>query len=141
MVVQYGVRILGAVYLALGLLGFLPFDFINPIHSQGHGVHYLLNFVAINTLHNIIHLTIGMTGLWASRTFGAARVWGRAAGIVLLALFAVGMAQAFFEGFPYDQLLFGLVPLNAAGHTLHLASGTIALYLGFRPGLAPSRAG
>lgn len=134
MVVQYGARLIGAVYLALGLVGFLPFDFINPVHTHGIGARYLFNFVAINELHNLIHLAVGISGLWASRGYASARLWARGTGILLLALFGVGMLQALLEGLPYDQLLAGLVPLNAAGHTLHLATGSIALYLGFRPG-------
>jgi hypothetical protein len=35
------------------------------------------------------------------------------------------------EGFPGDQLLLGLVPLNSPGHTLHLTTSAVALYLGF----------
>lgn len=141
MIVQFGVRLIAIVYLVLGVAGFLPFDFINPVHTHGIGARYLFNFVAINTIHNLIHLAIGLTGLWASGGYDYARWWARVAGIVLLALFAVGMLQALLEGFPYDQLLLGLVPLNAAGHTLHVASGTILVYLGFRPGRGFSSAG
>ena len=130
--VTYGVRLLGAVYLALGVIGFLPVDFINPLnhHPGGIGAHYLFNLLAINALHNIIHLAIGLTGLWAAATLERAQIWGKVAGVVLLLLFAAGMAQAFIEGFPYDQLLLELVPLNSPGHILHIISGGIALFLG-----------
>jgi hypothetical protein len=133
------VRLLGAVYLALGIIGFLPVDFINPLnhHPGGIGAHYLFNLIAINTLHNIVHLTIGITGLWAATTLEKAQWWGKVAGVVLLLLFAAGMAQAFSEGFPYDQLLLGLVPLNSPGHILHIISGGIALFLGLVPVPAP----
>lgn len=135
--VQYGVRLLGVVYVALGLLGFLPFDFLNPIHHEGVGVHYLLNLVAINALHNLIHLAIGITGLWAANALERAQLWGRIAGVVLLVLFAAGMAQAIIEGYPVDQLFLGLVPLNSPGHMLHLVSGGLAVYLGLVKPPAP----
>ncbi len=137
MYIQFGVRLLGVVYVALGILGFLPFDFINPYHPEGIGVRYLLNQVAINPLHNVIHLAIGLTALYAARNLRDAQLWGKLWGTTLLLLFAVGMAQAALEGFPPDQLLLGLVPLNSPAHILHLVSGGIALYLGLaRPSAA-----
>jgi hypothetical protein len=137
--VQYGVRLLGAVYLALGIIGFLPFDFLNPLHHEGIGTRYLFNLVAINALHNIVHLAIGITGLWAAGDLERSRWWGKIAGAVLLVLFAAGMAQAYIEGFPVDQLLLNLVPLNSPGHMLHLVSGGLAVYLGLvKPPAPPS---
>jgi hypothetical protein len=127
---QYGVRLLAAVYVVIGLLGFLPIDALNPRYYDGVGVHYLLRLVAINAPHNIFHLVIGLSGLWAARTQAGARSWGVIAGTVLLVLFFVGMVQLAIQGFPRDQLLFGLIPLNSPGHILHVVSGGIALYLG-----------
>ncbi|MFL5733682.1 MAG: DUF4383 domain-containing protein, partial [Chloroflexia bacterium] len=66
MFVQFGVRLLGVVYTALGIIGFFRIDTINPFHHEGIAARYLLNLVAINDLHNIIHLAIGLTGLWAA---------------------------------------------------------------------------
>ena len=130
MFIQYGVGIISITYVALGVLGFLKFDAINPFHHEGVGAHYLLNLVAINGVHNLIHLAIGATGLWAMRGLDRSQLWGKVVGIVLLLIFAIGMAQAALEGFPRDQLLLGLVTLNSPGHTLHLTTGIVALYLG-----------
>ena len=132
MYIQYGVRLIGAVYLVLGILGFIPIDPINHYHPEGIGAFYLLNNVAINWVHNLIHLFIGVTGLWAAQSLARAQLWGKVMGVVLLVLFVVGMAQAGMLGFPVDQLLLGLVPLNSPGHTLHLVTGGLALYLGFK---------
>ena len=136
--VRYGVRLLGLVYLGLGVLGFLPFDFLSPHHPEGVGARYLFNLVAVNPLHNVIHLAIGVSGLWAAQQLhpshplrGARlRLWGRVTGVVLLLLSLIGLGQAAVEGFPKDQLLLGLLPLNSPGHILHLISGGLALYLG-----------
>jgi len=128
--VLLGVRLLGVVYTALGALGFLPLDFLNPVHPEGVGARYLMNLVAINALHNFIHLAIGVSALWAPRTVHNARQWGKITGPVLLLLFSAGMGQAALEGFPKDQLLLGFLPLNSPGHILHLMSGGLALYLG-----------
>jgi hypothetical protein len=140
--IQYGVMLVGAAYLAIGLIGFVPSDAINPYHAEGVGAHYLLHFFAIDPLHNIIHLAIGLSGLWAARSLNRARLWGKVTGVALLALYVAGMAEAFAQGFPRDQLLLGLVVLNSAGHTFHFATGVVALMLGFAPPLvapAPSK--
>ncbi len=129
-ITQYGALLIGAVYLALGLAGFIPSDTINPLHHEHVEARYLLNLVAINALHNVIHLAIGVTGLVASRRAAWARQWGVVTGVVLLVLFAVGMAQAGIEGLPPDQLFLGVLPLNSPGHILHLVTGGLALYLG-----------
>jgi len=131
MVIEYGVRLIGILYLALGIIGFLPVEAINPVHHEGVGATYLFNLVAINALHNIVHLTIGITALLSVRSSARARLWGKVAGSVLLLLFVAGIIQAIAEDFPRDQLLLGLVPLNSPGHVLHLVSGSLAIYLGF----------
>ena len=130
MFIQFGVKLIGIVYLAFGIVGFFPFDFINPMHNEGVGARYLFNLVAINYLHNIIHLTIGISALLSIKTLSRAQRWGKICGPVLLILFVGGMVQAFIEGLPNDQMFLGLVPLNSPGHILHLVTGGIVLYLG-----------
>jgi len=130
MFVQFGVKLIGIVYLAFGIVGFLPFDFINPLHHEGVGARYLLNLVAINYLHNIIHLAIGISALLSIKTLSRAQRWAKICGPALLVLFVAGMVQAFIEGLPDDQMFLGIVPLNSPGHILHLVTGGIVLYLG-----------
>ena len=131
---QYGVMILGVAYLAIGLVGFLPIASINP--PSGGGATYLLRHIAVNGLHNIVHIIIGITGLAAARRAELTRAWGRTMGAALLVLFVAGLAQAALVGFPRDQSLLGLVVLNSAGHVLHLATGVVALIFGLTTGLA-----
>lgn len=128
--VQFGARLLGMVYTAFGILGFLPIGVLNPMHHEGVGARYLFNLVAINTAHNLIHLAIGITGIIASRNLPRARLWGKLCGSALLLVFVGGIVQAYLEGLPSDQMFLGLVPLNSPGHILHLVTGSIALYLG-----------
>jgi hypothetical protein len=130
MYIRYGVGLVGITYAVLGIVGFLPVNAINPMHHEGIGAHYLFNIIAINTVHNLIHLAIGATGIWAMSRLDRSQMWGRIVGVTLLLVFAAGMVQAVLEGFPRDQWLFGFVPLNSPGHTLHLATGAVALYLG-----------
>ncbi|HKP54971.1 MAG TPA: DUF4383 domain-containing protein [Chloroflexia bacterium] len=133
MYLRYATMLIGATYLAFGLLGFLYVDAINPIHHNGVGARYLLNLIAINELHNIVHLAVGVTGLWAATSLAWSRRWGLIVGAVLLVLFIVGMVQAYLQGFPNDQMLLGLVPLNSPGHILHMVTGGLALYIGLVP--------
>jgi hypothetical protein len=100
------------------------------MHHEGVGTRYLFNLVAINTVHNLIHLAIGVTGLLAARHAARSRIWGKLCGYALLLVFLGGIVQAYMEGLPPDQMLFGLVPLNSPGHILHLVTGVIALYVG-----------
>src|SRR5437016_2122025 len=102
MINKYGAKLLGVLYLVLGIVGFFPLAVLNPLHSDGVGATYLFNLIAVNTLHDIIHLTIGITGLLASRNETQARLWGKIAGVVLILLFIAGMVQATAEGFPKD---------------------------------------
>lgn len=128
--VQFGARLLGTAYTVFGVVGFLPIHFLNPMHHEGVGTRYLFNLVAINTAHNLIHLAIGITGLLAATRPDRSRLWGKLCGFALLLLFVGGIAQAYLEGLPSDQLFLGLVPLNSPGHILHLVTGIVALCLG-----------
>src|SRR5262245_17320974 len=129
MYIRYGVRLVAITYVVLGTIGFLPIEELHPFHSEGVGAPYLFGLVAINWLHNLIHLAIGVTGIWAAQTLETSRKWGWVTGITLLLVCAAGMLQAALSGYPVDQLLLGLVPLNAPGHMLHLATGGLAIYL------------
>jgi len=124
----YGARLIGTTYLIIGVVGFLPLDIINPVRSS---VTYLLRHIAVNGLHNAVHVIIGLTGVLAARRVEITRLWCRTCGVILLILFVVGFAHAALQGFPRDQSLLGLVALNASGHTFHLASGVVLLLLGF----------
>jgi hypothetical protein len=137
MQIRYGAKLIGIVYVVIGIIGFIPLEILNPFHPEGVGATYLLRHIAVNWLHNVIHLTIGLSGLWASQTIKMTRLWGKVFGVTLLLIFGLGMVQATLLNFPMDQMLLGLVPLNSPGHMLHLVTGSIALYLGLAPASEP----
>jgi hypothetical protein len=122
-----GVAVLSTAYLAIGLLGFLPIASVNPTSG---GATYLLRHIAVNGWHNVLHVSIGITGLMAVGRMGLTRMWGIAVGAVLLVLFAAGLVQAAMAGFPREHSLLGLVTLNSAGHVFHFATGVVALIFG-----------
>ncbi len=82
----------------------------------------------INFLHNIVHLGIGMWGIVAARSHGAARSYAVLAGALYIILAVMG----FF--FPAG---FGLVPLGGNDIWLHVILGAVLLVAGLALGSRP----
>jgi len=108
--------VFGIVFIAVGLLGFVP-----AAAPDDH----LLGLFHINTLHNVVHIASGAVALWAAMsTERNAKLYFQIFGVVY-ALVAV-------LGFVYgDQPILGLVANNAADAWLHVVIAVVALYLGF----------
>ena len=105
--------VFGAIYVLVGILGFF---FTDQFIGEAEG-DKLLGIFAVNHLHNIVHLLIGVALIGASRAGdAAARSANMTIGGVYLLLGVVGW---FLKG----DLNF--VNLNAADHLLHLASGAV----------------
>src|SRR5688500_9215488 len=102
---------LGIFYVAIGILGFVP-----GITSNG----LLLGIFAVNTLHNVAHLVIGVVLVWGSMSASMTTV--NKAMTVVFALLVV----ASFIAPIVEQL-----PLNLPDTALHLVSMLITGYLGF----------
>jgi hypothetical protein len=112
--------VLGIVYVAVGILGFVP-----GITSDG----LLLGIFAVNALHNIAHLALGAALIWGSMSAAITTV-NRAMAVV----FAVLVIASFVA--PIVEQL----PLNPPDTVLHLASAALTAYLGFfAPAAEPSR--
>lgn len=107
----------GAVFLAAGLLGFVP-----AAAPEGH----LLGIFHVNAAHNLVHIASGLAALacaWAGP--GAARGYFRVFGIVYGLVAALG----FLRG--GDGRILGVLAVNAADNWLHAAIAVASLYLGF----------
>ncbi|MEO5986542.1 MAG: DUF4383 domain-containing protein [Candidatus Limnocylindria bacterium] len=105
--------VFGAVYLLVGILGFV-------LVPGGEGD--LLGLFPVNALHNIVHVLLGAILLYGSMSFAAAVQTTRGVGAVLIILGILGLIAP--DGF-------GLVPLGGNDIWLHLASGAILLATGF----------
>lgn len=81
-----------------------------------------LGLFPVNLLHNIVHLTFGVWGLAASRSFSGSRTYARLTGIIYTVLIPVGFIAP--SGF-------GLIPLGGNDPWLHLILGPPLLYFGF----------
>jgi hypothetical protein len=131
--VQKAALAVGAVFLAVGVLGFIPGITTNYDQLSFAGHHSeaaLLGIFNVSILHNLVHLAFGVAGIALARTFSNARSYLIGGGLVYLVLFIYGLV------IDHDSSA-NFVPVNDADNWLHLglAVGMIAL------GAALSRAG
>jgi hypothetical protein len=132
--VQAAAAVVGAVFLLVGVLGFIPGVTTNydSLEAAGHESHAeLLGIFQVSILHNVVHLLFGVAGIALASKAATARAFLIGGGVVYLVLWLYGLvidkaSQANF------------VPLNTADDWLHfvLGLGMIALgvALGRRPG-------
>jgi hypothetical protein len=124
--VQLAAAVVGAVFLVVGILGFIPgiTSNVGSLSFAGHDSHaMLLGLFQVSVLHNIVHLLFGVAGLALGRSAGSARgylVWG---GAIYLVLFVYGLI---FGG----ESAGNFVPVNAADNGLHLLLGIGMLVVG-----------
>jgi hypothetical protein len=124
--VQIAAAVVAAVFLLVGILGFIPGVTSNYDQLAAAGHHsgaMLLGVFAVSILHNIVHLAFGVVGLLLARTAAGARnflVWG---GVVYLVLFLYGLL------IDHDSAA-NFVPVNAADNWLHLVLGVGMVGLG-----------
>ncbi|GGE93831.1 DUF4383 domain-containing protein [Mycetocola zhadangensis] len=112
--------IFGAVYLLVGLLGFAVTGGLSIIATEGN---LLLGLFAVNPLHNIAHLLIGLALLIAGvSTVSASKTVNTVVGAVYLLLGIVG--------FFLVDTAFNILALNTADHFLHLGSAIVLLGVG-----------
>src|SRR3954463_206109 len=108
----------GAVYLLVGIAGFA---LTGVTDFAGHHHHTLLIF-AVNPLHNVIHLVLGIAWLAAAPRPRPACLANLTIGVVLGLVTVLG-----FVGVT-DML--GMSGFADPDNFLHLATATLALYFG-----------
>ncbi|GAB4100322.1 DUF4383 domain-containing protein [Sinomonas halotolerans] len=122
--VQLAATAVGAVFLLVGVLGFVPGITSGSLAFAGHSSDaHLLGLFQVSVLHNVVHLLFGVLGLMLGRSAAGAKgflVWG---GAVYLVLFVYGLVFSGDHGGNF-------VPLNAADNVLHLLLGVGMLGLG-----------
>jgi hypothetical protein len=106
----------GVVFLAVGVLGFVP-----ALAPDGH----LLGIFHINTLHNIVHLASGAAALGAGLSSAQlSKLYFQVFGVVYGLVAALGFVYG-------DEAILGLVANNMPDTLLHVVIAAAALYLGF----------
>ena len=119
-------RVVGIVFLAVGVLGFVPGVTSNygDMSIAGHeSMSMLLGIFQVSILHNIVHLLFGVAGVALSRTASGARTYLLAGGAVYLVLWLYGLVID-------HESSANFVPLNGADNWLHLLLGVGMIALG-----------
>ena len=123
---QLAAFVVGAVFLLVGVLGFIPgittnYDMMT--FAGHHSEAKLLGLFDISVLHNIVHLAFGVAGLALARTFDGARWFLIGSGTIYVVLWVYGLIVA-------DDGAANFVPVNSADNWLHLGLGVGMLLLG-----------
>ncbi|WP_018353068.1 DUF4383 domain-containing protein [Longispora albida] len=117
---------IGAVFLLVGVLGFIPgivtdYDMLQWAGHEGHAK--LLGLFQVTVLHNLVHLLFGVIGLAMSRTSAMAGVFLIGGGLVYLALWIYGLVID-------RETAWNFVGLNSADNWLHMGLGLGMVILG-----------
>ena len=130
--IQMAATIVGVVFLAAGIAGFIPGITTNAgdIALYGHeSPAMLLGIFQVSVLHNIIHLVFGVAGLVMAKA--AAKTYLVGGGAIYLVTWLYGVAIG-----PATSLNF--VPLNDADNWLHLGLGAGMAAVGLALGKTPA---
>jgi len=116
----------GAVFLLVGVLGFIPgitTNYDTMSFASHHSEAKLLGIFQVSILHNIVHLLFGVAGIALARTISGARNYLVVGGIIYLVLFLYGLLVG-------QESAANFVPVNLADDILHLLLGVGMLGLG-----------
>ena len=120
---QWLALIIGVVYLLVGIVGFAITGFDN--WTEHNHDQTLLGF-AINPLHNVVHILIGLLGVLMWRTSGGARTYGW--------ILAIGYGAAFVYGLiVVNNPDANLLNINGADNVLHIVSAIAGLVIALWP--------
>ncbi|OQO92040.1 hypothetical protein B1813_07130 [Saccharomonospora piscinae] len=124
--VQSAAGVVGAVFLLVGVLGFIPgvtTDYGSMQFAGHESGAMLFGVFQVSILHNLVHLAFGIAGLALMRTAAAARGYLVGGGAIYLALWIYGLIVG-------AESTANFVPLNAADDWLHLGLGVGMIALG-----------
>lgn len=124
-------QIFGAIYLLVGILGFIP-PLLAGTFNWGPFSGLLIGLFAVNWFHSVAHLLIGAAGLATFRNPLAARTYALVIGAAYAVLFLVGLIGGPFGPLPY------LLPLNGLDNVLHILTALIAFGAYFASREAPA---
>ena len=121
--VQNVARLVGIVFLLVGIAGFIPgitTNLYDGLDFAGDGSEAeLLGLFQVSVLHNIVHALFGV-GIFMAATPSGARTFLIGSGAIYLVLFLLGIVGGA-----------DWVPVNDADDWLHLGLGVGLLGLGF----------
>ncbi len=117
--VQKAAGLVGAVFLLVGILGFVPgitsnYDQLS-FASHDSGAE-LLGIFQVSILHNLVHLAFGLAGLAMARSARTAFTFLVGGGVIYLVLWVYGLV------IDKDSAA-NFVPVNSADDWLHFVLG------------------
>jgi 4-hydroxybenzoate polyprenyltransferase len=117
--IQKAAMAVGAVFLLVGVLGFVP-GITTHYSDMSFGGHHstakLLGIFQVSILHNIVHLLFGAAGIAMARQARTAYLYLVGGGVIYLVLWIYGLV------IDKDSSA-NFVPVNAADNWLHFVLG------------------
>lgn len=124
--IQKAALAVGAVFLLVGLLGFIPgitTDY-DQMKFAGHdSMAKLLGLFQVSVLHNVVHLLYGVAGIAMARQVRTSYLYLVGGGVIYLVLWLYGLVVD-------KDSDANFVPLNNADNWLHLGLGLGMIALG-----------
>lgn len=120
---RYFALIMGLVFLAVGVLGFvptlrtLPGDMPPIAVDSAYGL--LFGLFPVNLLHNLVHILFGLWGIFAYASHRAARSYAGVVAVSYAVLTVLGLI-------PAANVLWGFVPIYGHDVWLHAAIALVA---------------
>lgn len=121
--IQWAALIVAILFLAAGVLGFIPgatSNFMSMRFAGHHSTALLLGLFQVSILHNIVHLLFGIVGALVRRSPAGSfhyLLWG---GIVYAALWLYGLFIGAESGANF-------VPLNTPDNWLHFGLAIVMI--------------
>ncbi|MDV7133818.1 DUF4383 domain-containing protein [Williamsia muralis] len=124
--VQLAALAVGAVFLLVGIMGFIPgitTDYDTMSFAGHHSEAKLLGIFNVSILHNLVHVAFGVAGIVLARAAATAKSYLIVGGVIYLALWLYGLV------IDKDSAA-NFVPVNSADDWLHFALGVGMVALG-----------
>jgi hypothetical protein len=135
--IQTAALAVGAVFLLVGVLGFIP-GITTNYETMGFAGHesqaLLLGIFQVSVLHNIVHLLFGAAGVAMARSAAQSKNYLVIGGAIYLVLWIYGLLIG-------KDTAANFVPVNPADDWLHFVLGVAMLGLGFALSRGTARAG
>jgi hypothetical protein len=123
-------RISGFIFIAIGVLGFIPGIVTaattqpDPPLTVNLGYGYLMGLFPVNVLHNFVHLGVGFWGITSANSVKKSLIYCQGLAIFYSLLAVMGLI-------PVLSTTAGFIPIFGSDVLLHLVTAAIAAYYGF----------